>query len=282
MDKALREITSLMLPEMAEIFEKSSSKNLQEIRIRANRPVMLYYNHRIKKKLDTSFTASEIEKLVASFCSNSVYAYTHSIKDGFITLAGGHRVGVVGRALYKDGRLFNITSFSGVNIRIAREHIGCAEKFLPFIYNGEKIKNTLIISPPSGGKTTCLRDIARLLGSRYKVTIVDERSEIAAMNKGEPQFDIGVSTDVLDGFSKTDGIIHALRSLSPDVIITDEIGTADDVVAIKNIIKSGSKIITSIHGENLEEVRRKKEELISLFDVAVVLKQCEVEECINL
>ena len=282
MDKAIVEITSLMSEKCAEIFKDCDTENLQEILIRVNRPVMLYYAGHTHCMKGMTFSGVEIEEMVYNFCRNSVYAYTDSIRDGFITLPGGHRAGIAGRAVYRDKKLSNIASFSGVNIRIAKEHIGCAEKLLPFIYKEEKIKNTLIISPPSGGKTTILRDIARLLGSRHRVTIVDERSEIAAMNNGKPQFDIGASTDVLDAFLKTDGIVHALRSLSPEVIITDEIGTQEDILAIKNILKSGSKIITSIHGESFYEIRRKKEELLSFFDVAVVMKKCEVEECINL
>ena len=282
MDKAIVEITSLMSEKCAEIFKDCDTENLQEIRIRVNRPVMLYYADRCVSMKDKIFCGAEIEEMVYNFCRNSVYAYSDSIKDGFITVTGGHRVGLAGRGVYKEGKLTNINMYSGINIRIAREHIGCAEKLLPFIYKEEKIKNTLIIAPPSGGKTTYLRDIARLFGSKYKVTIVDERSEIAAMNRGVPQFDIGVATDVLDGFLKTDGVTHALRSLSPDVIITDEIGTDDDYYAIKNILKSGVKIVTSIHGENFSEIKRKKSEFLSLFDGVVILDKCEVAECIEL
>lgn len=282
MDKAIVEITSLMSEKCAEIFKDCDTENLQEIRIRVNRPVMLYYAGHTHCMKGMTFSGAEIEEMVYNFCRNSVYAYSDNIKDGFITVTGGHRVGLAGRSVYKEGKLTNINMYSGINIRIAREHIGCAEKLLPFIYKEEKIKNTLIIAPPSGGKTTYLRDVARLFGSKYKVTIVDERSEIAAMNRGVPQFDIGVGTDVLDGFLKTDGVIHALRSLSPDVIITDEIGTEEDYYAIKNILKSGVKIVTSIHGENFSEIKRKKGEFLSLFDGVVVMKKCEVAECIEL
>lgn len=282
MDKALMEITSLMNEKTAGIFKKIDGKNLQEIRIRVNRPAMLYYADKCVSMNDRKFYGGEIEEMVCNFCRNSVYAYTDNIRDGFITIAGGHRIGLAGRSVYKEGKLSNVSMYSGINIRIAREYIGCAEKLLPFIYKEEKIKNTLLIAPPSGGKTTYLRDIARLFGSKYKVTVVDERSEIAAMNKGVPQFDIGASTDVLDGFLKADGVLHALRSLSPEVIITDEIGTEEDYFAIKNILKSGVKIVTSIHGESFSEIRRKKSEFLSLFDLAVILNKCEVEECIEL
>ena len=219
---------------------------------------------------------------LSRFCASSVYAYGNNIKNGFVTLPGGHRAGIVGRAVYKEGKVSNIVDLTGINIRIARECRGCSDCVINGIYKEEKILNTLVISEPNGGKTTLLRDIARHLGEHHKVVIVDERSEIAAVKSGIPQFDVGEHTDVLDGFLKNDGIVLALRSLSPDVIITDEIGTEEDVQAIKSILKGGVKIITSIHAENFCHVKEKKKELISLFDLAIVLQKREVTECISL
>lgn len=281
MDKALGQIISKMPTETAVQFAEIESRNLQEIRFRIGRPTILYYADRVEF-LGRNSNHKDIENLITAFCRNSVYAYCANIKEGFLTIPGGHRVGIVGRAVYKEDKLSNITSFSGINIRIAREIRGCAEPYINYISNSGRIFNTLIISAPNGGKTTLLRDIARILGKHHKVTIIDERSEIAAVDFGTPQFDIGVQTDVLDGFLKSDGIRHALRSLSPDVIITDEIGTTEDLYAIQNILKGGCKIITSIHGESFDEIKEKKSELLSLFDMAVVLEKREVKECIKL
>jgi len=155
-------------------------------------------------------------------------------------------------------------------------------KLIKYIKENERILSTIIISPPGGGKTTLLRDIARILGESHKVTIIDERSEIAAQEFGVPQFDVGIQTDVLDGYTKDAGIRHALRSLSPDVIITDEIGTKSDISAIENILKGGCKIITSMHGYSIEEIREKKGEFLSLFEVAVTLERHEVTKCLKL
>jgi len=281
-DKAREEIISKLPAEIGECLRKYSWENLQEIRFRAGRPAMLYYGDKTLILKKESFGIKDIEKLLGNFCRNSLYAYCDDIKQGFITIPGGHRIGISGRAVYANGNLLNITSYSGVNIRIAREYKNSADACIKYIEERKRIFNTIIISPPGGGKTTLLRDIARRLGENHKVTIVDERSEIAAQDMGVPQFDVGLQTDVLDGFTKTEGILHALRSLSPDVIITDEIGTKDDILAIESILKGGCKIVTSIHGYNLDEIKQKKGEFISLFDIAIILEKREVKECLKI
>ncbi len=281
MDKALEQIISKMPKDFKDVLKDITTESLQEIRFRTGRKICLHYADGAKE-INVVPKSVDIERIVSSFCSNSVYAYCNSIRDGFITLAGGHRIGIAGRAIYKEEALSNIVDFSGINIRIAREYAGYADDVIDKIYKEGKILNTLIISEPNGGKTTLLRDIARQLGNVCKVAIVDERSEIAATKSGVAQFEVGRYTDVLDGFSKNDGIERALRCLSPDVIITDEIGTEEDVKAIHNILKGGVKIITSIHAEGLEDVKEKKKELVSLFDFAIILQKREVAECIRL
>ena len=290
MDKAIEQILSKLPVDIAKKLSRCSYKNLQEIRFRAGRPAMLYYSDKraFLDDGDESVVSSraDIENLVSGLCANSVYAYTENIKEGFITIAGGHRVGIGGRAVITQGEISNITNFSSVNIRIAREYKNSADSCMDIIEKNGRIFNTVIISAPGAGKTTLLRDMSRQLSKKYKVTIVDERFEIAAENHGLPQFDIGLQTDVLSGFSKSDGITHALRSLSPDVIICDEIGTAEDVKAIENVLKGGCKIITTMHGYSIKEAMEKKRDLMSLFEVAVLLHKIkgkpEVAECLNL
>lgn len=294
-DKATAQIIPLMPAEIRTKLSRCSFFNLQEIRFRIMRPVMLYYSDRVSFLTESgegeaakaiNATDEIISKTVANFCRNSVYAHKENIKEGFITLAGGHRVGIGGRAVNLNGQISNITDFSSLNIRIAREYIDCAKECASYIANDKRVYNTIIISPPGGGKTTMLRDIARILSFDFKVSIVDERFEIAAEDRGVPGFDIGVQTDVLSGFSKSDGIIHALRSLSPDVIICDETGSGEDCIAIESILKGGCKIITSMHGYGIEEVIRKKPELMAFFDVAILLWRDngipEVKKCIKL
>ncbi len=192
-------------------------------------------------------------------CQSSVYAAQSELRNGFLTLPGGHRVGVCGKVNVENGKIISLTEISGLNFRIAGEVKGAADFIMPYIKGEDKLLNTLVISPPACGKTTVLRDIARQLGGdmRMRVGIVDERGEIAAMQGGKAQYDIGFLTQVYTGCPKADGMLMMLRGLSPDVIITDEIGTREDEEAIFAIINSGVKIICSIHGYDLEDVKRR-------------------------
>lgn len=297
MDKIREEILSKMVPAYAQALHACSFHNLQEIRLRINRPVMLYYGDRTSylaaKGGETSsreqavFAGMEdIARLISAFCRSSVYAYQEEIKEGFITIRGGHRIGISGKAVIDGGKIKNIGFISGVNIRIAREFKHSADGCIRHICEGNRIYNSIIISPPGVGKTTILRDCARQLSARFKVVIVDERSEIAACGQGIPRFDVGEQSDVLDAFPKPEGIIHALRSLSPDVIITDEIGTEQDLKAVSELLKGGCKIVTSMHGYTIEEALEKKRRLMELFETAILLGKKngvpEVKQCLKL
>lgn len=295
MDKALAEITSKLPEKIRVMTDKIMSKNLYEIRFRVNLPAMLYYSDRTSYlgkmgecDLSDAFfpSTAEIDELVTNFCHHSVYAFSDNIKEGFITLPGGHRVGIGGRAVISKDKVLNLCEFSSVNIRIAREFKESAKDIIPVIKNENRIYNTIIIAPPAAGKTTVLRDIVRRLSHDIKVTVIDERFEIAAQRMGRAQFDIGIQTDILSGFSKSDGIKHALRSLSPDVIVCDEIGSNEDVFSIETILKGGCKIVTSMHGYSIDEAIQKKRELMSFFDIAILLDKSngkpEVRKCIKL
>ena len=295
MDKSLAQIASYLPIKLKTLAYKIPGENLQEIRFRINKPSMLYYSdkktyfgERGECAKDDAFVpaASDIEEIIANFCHHSVYAYSENIKDGFITLPGGHRVGIGGRVVMSGDKIQNLCDFSSLNIRIAHEYKESAKDVINMLKNGTRIFNTIIIAPPGAGKTTLLRDVARRLSKLYKVSIIDERFEIAAQRDGVLQFDVGEETDVLSGFFKSDGIKHALRSLSPDVIICDEIGSREDVFSIENILKGGCKIITTMHGYSIEEAIEKKSELMSLFETAVLLDKengkPEVKKCVKL
>lgn len=191
---------------------------------------------------------------------SSVYSVEEEIRNGYITIEGGHRIGICGSAVIKDGHITFIKDISALNYRLAREVKGAADKVIDEIYNNGQVKNTLIISPPGAGKTTMLRDIVRSLSYRgVRVCVVDERREIAAMHSGRTDFDIGPLSTVFSGAPKAAGMLMMLRSMSPEVMVTDEIGTAADVRAAAKIINSGIKIITSIHGYGYEQVCRRKD-----------------------
>ena len=202
-------------------------------------------------------TPDLIDETLNRLLDYSYYAYEDELSKGYITIEGGHRVGLCGTVTMKDGKVHLIKDVSSLNIRRSRQIIGVSGKIINSVCDEKRriIRNTLIISPPKCGKTTILRDLARNLSGRgYRVGICDERSEIAGCYNGKSSFDLGSRTDILDGCPKSEGILMLIRSMSPDVIITDEIGRKEDVGAIDSALCAGVKTITTIHGSSYEDV----------------------------
>ena len=257
-----RELISAIPERIRALLVNLPMDKLMEIRLRCGMAVALvctdgvYYLHKkghINQNHENAVTIapSDIRRGMELITRSSVYAFENEIKNGYITLAGGHRVGIVGDAVLAGGKLSHLRTVQSLNYRFAREIIGVADPVMDRIFDGKSIKNTLIVSPPMCGKTTMLRDIARQLSlSGKKVSIVDERGEIAALVNGVPSFSLGANCDVLSGVRKADGMLLMLRAMSPDVIITDEIGDKDDFDAICEIKKRGVSIITSLHGKD--------------------------------
>lgn len=242
--------------------------NIQEIRIRINSSIIIFTQNKsyfVGKNGEITpedpksllISQNDILETMKILCNFSIYSYQNQIKEGFITLKGGHRVGISGTAVINNNEIINISDISSINFRISREVLGCSDRI--FDKFGLDIGGTLIIGPPSSGKTTILRDMARRLSTSFeadkliKVSIIDERREIAASYQGVPQRDIGFS-DVLSGFPKAEGIIRAIRTLSPKIIICDEIGGVEDAEAIKKSLNSGVGIIASIHAKSTDEM----------------------------
>ena len=219
--------------------------------------------------LDYIVNQQEILQAFERICENSVYSYRRQICDGYITIRGGNRVGIVGSAVIDNGHIININYISSLNFRIARQQIGCSNKIIEDIIDlkNNSIYNTLIVSPPGCGKTTLLRDIVRNISNGINVIgfegktvgVADERGEIAAMYKGIPQNDIGVRTDVVDNMPKPEAMRMLVRSMAPDVIACDEIGSLDDVKAIDYAMCSGVKGIFTAHGKDVEEISKNPE-----------------------
>lgn len=243
---------------------------LEEIRVRIGWPVELIYGNHNEwlGNYDSMIDRQCLDEMLNYITGYSIYAMDEEIKQGYITFSGGHRIGITGHATYetlrdsKDLRITSIVDIGGLNIRIAHERKGCAKRIVPYLRKGEGIYNTLIFAAPGVGKTTYLRDIIRILSegdeehSGLKISVIDERSEIAACVDGKPQNDLGKRTDVLDACPKELGMKMVLRTMSPDVIAVDELGKENEFMLLEQMQCSGVKLLGSIHAGDMDEVLR--------------------------
>jgi stage III sporulation protein AA len=252
-------------------------QKLEEVRIRQGKPLEIAFEGQtafvtMSGKLNEGEsrwyhpTAEDCQQMLQSISNYSLYALEEELKRGYVTLLGGHRVGLAGRAVLEKGGIKLLRDITSFNVRVARQVFGVADPIIPYLIDPKTLTplNTLIISPPQCGKTTLLRDIARQLSigkigrlGGYKVAIVDERSEIAASYKGMPQFDVGLRTDVLDACPKVEGMMMLIRSMSPELLIVDEIGRPEDGLAIFEALNSGVGVIATAHGRDLADASKR-------------------------
>lgn len=239
---------------------------IYELRIRCNKPIYINYkNTYIPLKNDSGniiFADKKlIDYIIARATDVSLYKFNNQLKNGFLSVNGGVRIGIGGDVVVDDnGEVKTIKNFSSLVIRVPHQIKGCAEEVMPYIADDTGIKNTLIIAPPGAGKTTFLRDIARS-ASMYleyqNILIIDERYEIASVENGDTGLDVGKETDVLSGSSKEYGFTCGIRSMRPDVIITDEIASKSDINGIRSVVSSGVKVVASCHGKSHLDLKNK-------------------------
>ena len=235
---------------------------LQEIRLRAEQPAVIL-SHGKEYVSQTVIHRRQLEETLAYLGNYSLYAYEEEIRRGYLSLPGGHRVGIAGRVVVEDGNIRTITAISSLNLRFAHQILGCADEVIPFLWQDGALQSTLIVSPPGKGKTTMLRDCIRqisngtLIHPGMTVGLVDERSEIGACYHGIPQNDLGIRSDVLDDCPKHLGMMMLIRTMSPKVVAVDEIGSREDLEAMEYVMNCGCKLLATVHGNSLEEIRRK-------------------------
>lgn len=241
--------------------------DIQEIRLRINRPIAVSMGNTIRYVTadgqltynpETALKVSEkdLRQTFEAVCGYSLHSFKNEINEGFVTVNGGHRVGLCGTSVIRGGTVENVKNISSLNFRIAREIKGCAEELCGRVFSSG-LQSLLIAGPPSCGKTTVLRDLTRIMGGRYKVAVIDERGELAACCSGVPQNDIGANTDVFDGYDKPHGIMMAVRVMSPQLVVCDEIGSEEDMAAVKTAANSGVYTAATIHAASLDELERK-------------------------
>lgn len=240
--------------EALEALPPEAVKAATELRLRAGQPAMVGGQAPCRLAAPP-LSAGDIRAMADAMLGHAGYARQEELRQGFVTLAGGFRAGLCGRASVKDGRLYALQDIAFITIRVARAVEGAAEGLLPWLLIGGQPVSALIVSPPGLGKTTMLRDAGRALSLRgHAVAMVDERSELAACVGGVPTLDLGPNTDVLDGCPKAEGMRLVLRAMAPRVIVTDEIGHAGDAEAVLDAARCGVAVLASAHGRDYHDL----------------------------
>ncbi len=236
------------------------ASTLEEIRFRVDRPVYLYggsWNQPLAHpSVATRLSLGDIERIVEVLVEHSLYARVDELRHGYVTISGGHRVGIAGRAVIAGGKVETVRQITGLNMRVARQIKGVGETVLRQLWVREGAGSWLLAAPPRAGKTTLLRDLVRILADQgNRVVVIDERSEIAGVGaSGISPFEMGCHTDVLDGWPKPAGIEIAIRTLGPDIVAVDELGGEEDLAAVAHARQAGARVIATVHARTPEDL----------------------------
>ncbi len=252
-----------------------NADKLSELRLRVGYNVICKYDFKkvylsengvtLFDNLAFKCTEQDVKEIINNVTEFSIYAHNDKIKQGFLTTQNGLRIGIAGECVFDKNEIITIKNISSLNIRIAKEIEGCSNKLLPLIINGNKIISSLIISPPAFGKTTILKDLANHLNKMgcYSILILDERGEFFNIR--------GENIDVISFSDKLFGFNYGIRTLSPDVVITDELSTENDWKCALNAVNSGVKILSSCHGSSVKDLINKNGFEKGVFDRYFVL-----------
>lgn len=227
----------------------------EEIRLRAGRPLVAIVSQKTRQIHDEMghliiVQPVDLEQTLMRMTQSSLHTYLPQLIQGFFTTEQGHRVGVCGELIYQNGQVSSMRNIASINIRVAKECLGIGAGLLSLRKPGESV---LIISPPGGGKTTLLRDLARISSRQFRISIVDERYELAACSNGKPRFDVG-QCDVISGGNKRDGIEFLLRCMNPEIIVLDEITKQEDSHAVLEAWGCGCDFFATAHGKSTEDL----------------------------
>ena len=248
----MNEIWKLLPEEYASRIRAYVAVEPEEIRLAVGQPVLVRWGDQ-EVRLKPNVDAICMERIVRSACSQSVYAHQDTIRQGYLAVEGGHRIGLCGTGVLQEEAVQILTDISSLVIRIAREVIGCADGI------GSISGSALIIGPPCSGKTTLLRDMVRNLSDRceQRVSLVDERGEIAAVVHGQPQFCVGSRTDVMTGVPKEKGMMMMLRTMNPQWIAVDEITSPLDVQVMERISYCGVRLLATAHADDIQDLYKR-------------------------
>ncbi len=285
----MKEIIDLFPLHLREKLEKSQifDRAVEELRVRIEQPILAwtrYGEEYIPGLSKYRITKEDMRQMVSYISKCSLYAFEEEIKKGYLTIEGGHRVGLGGQVVMEKDDVQTIRPITFLNLRIAHQVIGCASELVKCLFEKRKQGNVLIMSAPGHGKTTMLRDMIRILSDeKYKVGIIDERSEIAGCYNGIPQNQIGTRSDILDGCTKALGMMMMVRSMSPDYLAVDEIGGRNDLEAMEYAMNCGCGILATMHCPNIEELEKKpfwnSNGFQQMFDYYVVLERTKIGRC---
>ena len=257
-DRELMQAAACLPPQLREVlrrWEGAEHPACEEIRLRAGCPMTVVTPQGEIPTKTRPLTVPQIQDTIDRACDYSAHTFAANISQGYLTLPGGHRIGICGDAVWDGGAIKSFRSISSVNIRIARQIRGAAsEQMVQTICQNKMLRSTLIYSPPRFGKTTLLRDlIFRLSEMGYRIGVADERAELAALYRGQPQFQIGLHTDVITGCPKAEAAMMLVKTMSPDAVVLDEITSERDVQAVLYCSRCGAAVFASAHASGLAD-----------------------------